>query len=78
MMEANALSQAIQMAQSGSPQLLHAAGRMFGLGDAERTALAQGAVPRWAVGVIGLSIGIFAGVVIQRRWPAHTAKVLGR
>jgi hypothetical protein len=78
MMEANALSQALQIAQNGSPQILHAAGRMFGLGEAEREALSQGQVPRWAIGVLGLSVGLVAGIAIHRRWPKTADKMMGR
>lgn len=77
-METNTLAQALQIAQDGSPQLLYAAGRVFGLGAAERTALVEGAVPRWAIGVLGLSVGVVIGVAIHRRWPKQSDKLIGR
>ncbi len=77
-METNTLSQALAIAQNGSPQLLHAAGRVFGLGAAERAALAEGAIPRWAVGLLAMSAGVAAGIAIHRQWPKQADKLLGK
>jgi len=68
-METKHIIQVLEAANQGSPQILHAAGRVFGLGDAERDALAKRSFPAWAVGLLGISVGILAGAAIQRRWP---------
>ena len=58
-----------QVAQHGSPMLLRALGRAVGLGQDEQAALGQGAVPWWLYGVIGVGLGVFVGVQLQKRWP---------
>ncbi len=68
-METKTIIQVLELAEQGSPQILYAAGRVFGLGAAERDALAKRTFPAWAVGVLGVSVGILAGAAIQRRWP---------
>lgn len=60
-----------RIAQGGSPAVLEAAGRLFGLGDAEREALARGGVPAWAWAVVGVGVGVVAGVRAYRRWPGR-------
>jgi hypothetical protein len=55
-------SQMLSAAQNGSPALLKVAGRAFGLGQAERTALVNGKIPGWFWAVGGVAIGVFAGV----------------
>lgn len=57
-------------AESGSPALVHAFGRVFGLGEVERAALAKGAVPGWVLVTFGLAAGFVAGVQVYRRWPS--------
>jgi hypothetical protein len=61
----------------GSPTLLHAVGRAFGLGQAERTALTQGAFPAWFWIVVGLGAGVVVGTQVQKRWPNQVNKVFG-
>ena len=55
--------------QHGSPMLLKAVGRAFGLGDAERTALRAGDVPVWLWVLGGAAVGVVAGVKAYQTWP---------
>lgn len=59
----------IKGASNGSPFVLNAVGRMFGLGQAEQDALLRGDMPRWAVFTIGLVAGTAAGMYAYQRWP---------
>lgn len=58
---------AVQMAQHGSPVLLNAIGRVFGLGQDEQTALLGGRVPGWLLLAVGLAAGILGGAALERR-----------
>lgn len=62
-----------RLAQHGSPALLQAVGRLFGIGPRERAALASpgegSIVPGWTWGVLAFGVGFVAGVRIYRRWP---------
>ena len=62
--------------KDGSPGLLHAVGRVFGLGQAEQNALVNKGVPGWLWLVGGLGVGIVAGIQIQSRWPSKVPRVL--
>jgi hypothetical protein len=70
MLNATQLRDFAKTAESGSPALVHAFGRVFGLGQAERDALSKGAVPGWALVTLGLAAGFVAGVQVYRRWPS--------
>jgi hypothetical protein len=59
-------AQMLSAAQNGSPALLRVAGRAMGLGEAERTALANGKIPGWFWALGGVAIGVFAGVRLHR------------
>lgn len=61
----------------GSPDLLQATGRLFGLGEAEQTALFRGGIPRWAILGLGIAAGVFVGVYAHRRWPEYAGKIVG-
>lgn len=63
-------------AESGSPALVHAVGRVFGLGQAERAALSKGAVPSWVMLTFGLAAGFVAGVQVYRRWPSKVPAMI--
>jgi hypothetical protein len=66
------LSDVERISREGSPVLLQALGRLYGLGPAERAALGQngsGGVPAWAWVAIGLAAGFVAGARVQKRWP---------
>ncbi len=62
-----------RLAQHGSPALLQAFGRLFGIGPRERAALGSpgkgGIVPGWTWGVLALGAGLVVGVRVYRRWP---------
>ena len=64
-------AQAADFAKNGSPLLLQAVGRVFGLGEEERAALGKGGVgvPWWFWTALGLSVGFVGGVRVYRRWP---------
>jgi len=61
-----------RIAREGSPVLLQALGRLYGIGPAERAALGQngtGGIPGWAWGALGLVAGVVIGARVQKRWP---------
>ena len=68
------------VAANGSPLLLQAVGRAFGLGAAERQALAGpgkgGGVPGWFWLTAGLAIGVVAGVRVYRAWPDRVPELV--
>jgi hypothetical protein len=61
----------------GAPGLVRAAGRAFGLGQAEQNALAAGQVPWWFWAVFGVGAGLIVGVQVQKRWPRYASYVGG-
>jgi hypothetical protein len=66
------LADAAQVAESGSPVLLSAVGRAFGLGPAERDALGavgKGSLPAWFWVTVGLLAGFVAGARVHKKWP---------
>lgn len=65
------------IAREGSPTVLHAVGRAFGMGQAERDALSKGAFPVWLWIVLGGVAGVAVGVQVQKRWPNKVAKIMG-
>jgi hypothetical protein len=62
--------------KDGSPGLLTAVGRVFGLGQAEQNALVSKGVPGWLWLVGGLGVGVVVGIQVQSRWPRRVPKVL--
>ncbi len=65
------------VAKHGSPGMLHAAGRIFGLGQAEQQALVRGRLPRWLLFTVGIGGGVLLGIYADRRWPQQTRKLMG-
>lgn len=63
--------------KDGSPFLLEAVGRLCGLGDAERNALARAGIPSVVWGVGGVAAGVVLGAYLYRRYPRHMSKVVG-
>ena len=63
-----------KLAVQGSPKLLNAVGRVFGLGQAEQQALSQGKFPVWFWITSGLIVGAGLGIYVERTWPG---KVFG-
>lgn len=67
-----------QVAQEGSPMLLQAIGRLYGLGPAERAAFGQngGGVPTWAWVTIAAGVGFVIGSRVQKAWPRNVPKLI--
>jgi len=77
---ADGLAQVSRIAQHGSPVLLQAVGRIFGVGPEERRAFGQegGGIPTWTWVVLAVGVGFIAGARIERRWPnAIPAEIAG-
>lgn len=66
-MDPTTIMQASQLVTNGSPTLLHAVGRLAGLGEAEQGALLRGAFPAWGWVLVGIAAGWFGGVHAQSR-----------
>lgn len=66
-----------QLSQMGSPALLKAVGRAFGLGDAEQQALKNGNLPAWFWVTIGVLGGVVVGIQVQKRFPNKVPEFLG-
>jgi hypothetical protein len=65
-----------EIASKGSPTLLRIAGRAFGLGEEEQSALINGKFPIWFWIVLGAAGGVYAGVQLQKRYPRQIANIL--
>jgi hypothetical protein len=67
-----------QVAQDGSPLLLQAIGRLYGVGPSERRAFgADGnGVPTWTWAVLALGAGVVIGARVQRHWPGKLPKMV--
>lgn len=79
MLSPSTLRDAADVAESGSPVLLSAVGRAFGLSPAERSALGavgKGSLPGWFWITAGLLAGFVAGVRVQRRWPDKLPEIV--
>lgn len=74
----NGLTGLMGMAESGNPAVLTAAGRLFGLGQAEQQALVSGGMSKWTVLLIGIVAGSVVGIYADRKWPGYTAKFFSR
>lgn len=70
------VASAARQASDGAPGAVKAVGRLFGLGQNERDALARGGVPGWAWAALGLGVGIIAGVRIHKSWPNKVPKFI--
>ncbi len=67
-----------QVARDGSPLLLQAIGRLYGLGPSERAAFGQngGGVPGWAWGTLLFAAGIVVGVRVYKNYPRRVPKMI--
>jgi hypothetical protein len=69
----------VERAQEGSPLLLKAVGRAFGLADPEMDALKKGNLGGWFWMVLGLGVGVVVGARAYKAWPARFPKwVVGK
>lgn len=69
-----------RIARDGSPLLLQAVGRVFGLGPQERAALGHngmGGLPTWTWVTLVLAAGVVIGVRVDRRWPGKIPEWVG-
>lgn len=58
------------LVQNGSPMLLQAVGRAFGLGAEERSAIASGSMlPKWFWVAVAGAAGVVVGVRVYKAWP---------
>lgn len=61
-----------RIARHGSPLLLQAIGRAFGLGPQERAALGRNGsagIPTWTWVVAAVAAGFIVGVRVHKSWP---------
>lgn len=70
--------QLASLVQNGSPLLVQALGRIFGLGQNERGELARNGLPTWAWATLAGAAGLATGVAVYRMWPEQVDKVLGK
>jgi hypothetical protein len=73
------MSDVSHVAQHGSPALLQAVGRVFGLGPNERAAAFGqdgSGVPMWAWVMLATGAGIVIGARVQRRWPRVLPEII--
>lgn len=65
-------------AKEGSPLLLRALGRLYGLGPSERAAFGQNGsgVPTWAVTALALGVGLVVGTRIQKHYPQYVPNIV--
>lgn len=70
--------QVAEVAQNGSPLLLQALGRLYGIGSAERRALGQDGmgVPLWAWGGLAFALGAVAGIRLYRAKPEVVPRMI--
>lgn len=71
-------AQVARVAQDGSPLLLQALGRLYGIGPSERHAFgANGSgVPTWAWSVLALGAGVVIGVRVQKMYPQFVPNLI--
>ena len=70
--------QVAKVARDGSPLLLQALGRFYGIGPIERRAFgADGnGVPTWAWAVVALGAGIIVGTRVQKHYPDYVPNLI--
>lgn len=68
-----------RIARHGSPLLLQAIGRAFGLGPAERAALGRngaGGIPTWTWVAAAAAAGFVVGVRVYKHYPDKVPRVI--
>ena len=70
--------QVAKIAQDGSPLLLQALGRLYGLGPRERRAFGKDGdgVPGWAWAAIALAAGLVIGAKGQKHYPQYVPNMI--
>ncbi len=63
----------VNIAKNGSPVMLQALGRLYGLGPNERRAMSGDSfgMPGWLVPSLMLAAGVVIGVQVYKRWPQY-------
>ena len=74
----SAADAAARIADEGSPVLLRAVGRVFGLGEAERKQLVDHGIPAWTLVVVVGALGVVAGAWAHQRWPEQVDTMVGQ
>ena len=72
------LGQVSRVARDGSPLLLQAIGRLYGVGPAERHALgADGSgVPSWTWAALAFAAGTLVGIRLYRAYPKQIPRMI--
>jgi hypothetical protein len=65
-----------KVANEGSPFILNAVGRVFGLGQEESSYLLKDGIPTWTWVVIALGAGFFAGVRVHKHYPNKIPRII--
>ncbi len=67
-----------QVARDGSPLLLQALGRLYGIGPTERRAFGAtgNGVPTWAWIVVALGAGVIIGTRVQKSYPQYVPNLI--
>jgi hypothetical protein len=70
--------QVAKVARDGSPLLLQALGRLYGIGPRERSAFGStgGGVPTWAWVVLAAGAGVVVGTRLQKRYPQYIPNLI--
>ena len=63
-------------ATQGSPLLLNAVGRIYGLGAEERASLFGSGIPGWTWGVAALAVGFVVGVRVYKAYPSKVPALI--
>ena len=65
-----------KVANEGSPFILNAVGRVFGLGQEESSALFKDGLPTWTWVMIGLGAGFVVGVRVYKAYPKQIPRII--
>jgi hypothetical protein len=67
-----------RVARDGSPLLLQALGRLYGIGPTERRAFGStgNGVPTWALVVLAAGAGLVIGTRLQKHYPQYVPNLI--